>query len=134
MLDGFVREGERIQHGATVLLVERRTSEPSLWSTARNFGRLIGASTEMRRFYPLCERLAATTIPLVIEGETGTGKEVLARTLHEQGPRAAHPFVIFDCTTVPAGLVESELFGHERVQRGSRAKGDEEPTRFEAPR
>jgi DNA-binding NtrC family response regulator len=53
-------------------------------------------------------------VPVVIEGETGTGKEILAEALHEQGPRAAGPFVVFDCTAVLPGLVEAELFGHER--------------------
>jgi DNA-binding NtrC family response regulator len=68
----------------------------------------------MRRIYPLCERLAAAVVPVVIEGETGTGKEVLAEALHQRGPLARQPFVVFDCTAVAANLVESELFGHER--------------------
>ena len=68
----------------------------------------------MRRLYPLCERLAASDVPVVIEGETGTGKEVLAEAIHETGPRARGPFVVFDCTAVPPNLVEAELFGHER--------------------
>jgi DNA-binding NtrC family response regulator len=68
----------------------------------------------MRRLYPLCERLAASSVPVIVEGETGTGKEALAEALHEAGPRAAYPFVVFDCTAVSANLVESELFGHER--------------------
>jgi DNA-binding NtrC family response regulator len=62
----------------------------------------------------LFERLASSVVPVVIEGETGTGKEVLAESLHEQGPRRSGPFVVFDCTAVPPTLVESELFGHER--------------------
>jgi DNA-binding NtrC family response regulator len=68
----------------------------------------------MRRLYPLCEKLAAADVPVVIEGETGTGKEVLAESLHEQGPRARGPFMVFDCTAVSPTLVEAELFGHER--------------------
>jgi DNA-binding NtrC family response regulator len=68
----------------------------------------------MRRLYPLCERLAQTDVPVIIEGETGTGKEVLAESIHEVGTRRACPFLVFDCTTVPTNLVESELFGHER--------------------
>jgi DNA-binding NtrC family response regulator len=59
-------------------------------------------------------RIAASDIPVVIEGETGTGKEVLAEAIHEQGPRASGPFVVFDCTTVAASLMEAALFGHER--------------------
>ncbi len=78
------------------------------------FGRMAGASPEMRRLYPLCARLAASNVPVIIEGETGTGKEVLAEAIHEQGPRALGPFVVFDCTAVSPALVESELFGHER--------------------
>ncbi|WXA81583.1 sigma-54 dependent transcriptional regulator [Pendulispora rubella] len=68
----------------------------------------------MRRLYPLCERLAGSNVPLIIEGETGTGKEVLAESLHDQGPRAREPFTVFDCTAVPPNLVEAALFGHER--------------------
>src|SRR5262249_19105459 len=78
------------------------------------FGRVVGMSTEMRRLYPMCRRLAATNVPVVIEGETGTGKEMLAESLHDEGPRARGPFVVFGCTGVPPNLVESELFGHER--------------------
>ncbi len=82
-------------------------------SVATSFGGMLGASPQMRRLYPLCERLAAAVVPVVIEGETGTGKEVLAEALHECGPLGG-PFVVFDCTAVAPNLVESELFGHER--------------------
>ena len=81
---------------------------------AMRFGRVIGASPEMRRLYPLCERLSASDVPVVIEGETGTGKELLAESIHEESKRADGPFVVFDCTTVAANLLESTLFGHER--------------------
>ena len=111
MLDG----GERIDIGATSITVQRaeHATEVPL-SAATGFGRLVGASPAMRRLYPLCERLAAAAVPVVIEGETGTGKEVLAESLHEMGPRAGGPFAVFDCTAVPPNLVESALFGHER--------------------
>src|SRR5262249_28863861 len=62
----------------------------------------------------VCRRLTASAVPLIIEGETGTGKELLAEAIHEMGPRAKGPFVVFDCTAVPPNLVESALFGHER--------------------
>ncbi len=111
LLDG----GERIDIGATTLTVQRaeHATEVPL-SLATGFGKLVGASPAMRRLYPLCEKLAAATVPVVIEGETGTGKEVLAESLHEMGPRAGGPFAVFDCTAVPPNLVESALFGHER--------------------
>jgi DNA-binding NtrC family response regulator len=78
------------------------------------FGRVVGASPEMRRIYPLCDKIAQSNVPVVIEGETGTGKELLAEALHEAGPRTSGPFVVFDCTAVPPNLAESTLFGHER--------------------
>ncbi len=115
VVEAYLQGGELLALGDTTLRVSRGSpkAEPSL-PNAVCFGRLVGASTEMRRLYPLCERLAQSTIPLVIEGETGTGKEVLAEAIHEQGLRASGPFVVFDCTAVPPNLVESELFGHEK--------------------
>jgi transcriptional regulator with GAF, ATPase, and Fis domain len=68
----------------------------------------------MRRLYPLLERLALSDVPVVIEGETGTGKEVVAEALHERGARAAGPYVVFDCTAVAPTLVEAQLFGYEK--------------------
>ncbi len=111
LLDG----GERIAVGGTTIVVERAEHALEVpLSAAMGFGRLVGESPAMRRLYPLCERLAAATVPVVIEGETGTGKEVLAESLHEMGPRSGGPFAVFDCTAVPPSLVESALFGHER--------------------
>src|SRR6202035_4437834 len=79
-----------------------------------SFGQFVGASEEIRGLYPVMARIAASEIPVVIEGETGTGKEVLAESIHEMGPRAQGPFVVFDCTTVAASLMEATLFGHEK--------------------
>jgi two-component system, NtrC family, response regulator HydG len=115
VLDAYLRGGEVLRIGETTLRVELEHEGVVIpLSNATGFGRMLGASAEMRRLYPLCEKLAATHVPLIIEGETGTGKELLAESLHEQGPRAAGPFIVFDCTAVPPALVESELFGHER--------------------
>ena len=105
---------ETLRIGSTMLRIERQDHSGSPPPSANGFGRIVGASLEMRRLYPLCQRLASTSVPVIIEGETGTGKEVLAESLHELGPRASEPFVIFDCTAVPPNLVETELFGHER--------------------
>jgi two-component system, NtrC family, response regulator HydG len=115
VVDVYLRGGEVLRIGNTVIRVERLEEARTVaMSSATRFGPLVGASLEMRRLYPLCERIAASQIPVIIEGETGTGKEVLAQALHEAGPRAAGPFIVFDCTAVPPNLVESELFGHER--------------------
>jgi len=113
--DAFCSGGELLRVGATTLRVEVRSSKALLdLPEAKSFGLTIGRSAAMRRLYPLCERLAASKVPVLIEGETGTGKEVLAESLHCEGPRAEGPYVVFDCAAVPANLLESELFGHER--------------------
>jgi DNA-binding NtrC family response regulator len=107
--------GEVVRLGGTTLRVTREgTTTDVALSPATAFGKLYGASHEMRRLYPLCEQLAAVDVSVLIEGETGTGKEVLAESLHENGPRRSGPFVVFDCTSVAPQLVEAELFGHER--------------------
>ncbi|MFI5301265.1 MAG: sigma 54-interacting transcriptional regulator [Polyangiales bacterium] len=115
VVDAYVGGGERITLGDTTLLVARTSDvAQAKLPTAARFGKVIGQSPEIRRLFPLFDRLAKTDVPVVIEGETGTGKEVLAETLHEAGPRAQKPFVVFDCTAVPPTLMESALFGHER--------------------
>ena len=107
--------GERIHLGETTLRVDRGEARTNIeLPSATSFGRMTGASPEMRRLYPLCERLAKTSVPVIVEGETGTGKEVLAESLHARGPRANAPFIVFDCTAVPENLMESALFGHEK--------------------
>jgi DNA-binding NtrC family response regulator len=113
VVEAFVYGGETIRCGNTTMHVEsdERPDVPDV-PQATSFGRMIGASLAMRRLYPLCARIARSRVPVILEGETGTGKEVLAEALHEVG--GVGPFVVFDCTTVSPSLVESELFGHER--------------------
>ena len=107
-------QGDLVRLGDSVLRVTRSAPTVVAMPASDSFGRVVGASPEMRRLYPLCERLAAADVPLVIEGETGTGKELLAESLHEKSARANGPFVVFDCTAVPPNLIEATLFGHER--------------------
>jgi two-component system response regulator HydG len=115
IFDAELRGGERIQLGETTLRLDRTAdTAPIALTKTLQFGRVLGASVAMRRIYPLCERLAMADVPVLIEGETGTGKEMLAEALHERGSRATGPFIVFDCTAVPPNLVESALFGHER--------------------
>ena len=75
---------------------------------------LIGESAGLRSVRALVERAAPSDVPVLILGENGTGKELVARALHELSPRAREPFVKMNCAAVPADLVESEMFGHEK--------------------
>ena len=75
---------------------------------------IVWASEAMRRVMAQVERVAASETRVCILGETGTGKELVARAVHERSPRAAGPFVTLNCAAVPAELIESELFGHEK--------------------
>jgi DNA-binding NtrC family response regulator len=76
--------------------------------------RLVGHSPEMVAIYKLIARVAALDTTVLIQGETGTGKELVARAIHYAGPRADRPFVVIDGAAIPEPLFESELFGHER--------------------
>ncbi len=78
------------------------------------FEALIGQSRQMVQIYKLVARVAALDTTVLIEGETGTGKELVARAIHQASARAGRPFVVVDCTALPEALFESELFGHER--------------------
>ena len=74
----------------------------------------VGQSSEMVAIYTIIARVAALETTVLIQGETGTGKELVARAIHYASPRADRPFVVVDCTALPETLFESELFGHER--------------------
>jgi formate hydrogenlyase transcriptional activator len=75
---------------------------------------MIGVSEEFRSLSYLTDLVAPTDSAVLIQGETGTGKELLAKAIHEQSPRHRGPFVKVNCAAMPSGLLESELFGHER--------------------
>lgn len=75
---------------------------------------LVGKSKVMRDLYALVERVALSAAPVLLRGESGSGKELVARALHEAGPRRERPFLAINCTALPEALLESELFGHTR--------------------
>ncbi len=79
-----------------------------------SFGRLVGNSPEMRKVYQVIEQAAPTSASVLITGQSGTGKELVAQTIHQLSPRAPFPFVAINCAAIPETLLESEIFGHEK--------------------
>lgn len=109
----YLIPGCQIAVGETILAFEVASDpivEP-LGEGARQ-GRLLGESVAMRRIFALLPRIAASDSTILIEGETGTGKGLLAELIHEKSPRASGRFAVIDCSAIPQSLIESELFGH----------------------
>ena len=113
--EGYLKAGAAIRLGNTELTfapAEERFEK--LESSADRFGGLIGSSLPMREVFAILERVSPTDITVLLQGETGTGKELAARAIHGSSRRAGGPFVVFDCGAVAPNLIESELFGHEK--------------------
>jgi transcriptional regulator with PAS, ATPase and Fis domain len=113
--EGYLAAGSVIRLGQTEMTfspLEERLE--ILRSSADRFGALIGSSQPMQEMYGILERIAPTDVTVLLEGETGTGKELAARAIHAHSRRANGPFVVFDCGAVAPNLIESELFGHEK--------------------
>ncbi len=107
--------GAEIVVGTTTLRVERDdVAATARVSESGTFGELVGRSTAMLELFATLERVASKALAVLVQGETGTGKEEVARALHTRGPRAAQPFVVIDATALPETLAESLLFGHEK--------------------
>jgi DNA-binding NtrC family response regulator len=105
LLDKAVERGEMLRE---VTLLRRQLKE------SLGIGPILGASPPMQEIYRLIELAAASSAPVLITGETGTGKELVARTIHQMSARAKGPFVAVNCSAIPETLMESELFGHEK--------------------
>ena len=113
--EAFLDHGTEFQLGASKLVFcpLQESSEFAL-SPSESFGEVAGKSVPMRRVFYLAERYAPTDATILIEGETGTGKEILAEEIHRHSPRRDKPFVVIDCAALARELIESELFGHTR--------------------
>jgi transcriptional regulator with GAF, ATPase, and Fis domain len=113
--EAYIRAGSVIAAGAAELkftpFEERIEILPS---DRESMGEMVGKSIALREIFGLVERIAPTDATVLIEGETGTGKDMIARALHGLSPRADKPFIVVDCGAVAGTLIESELFGHEK--------------------
>jgi transcriptional regulator with GAF, ATPase, and Fis domain len=109
----FVPLGGEVSFGKTrVKIVPEEVPLEAKPYAAERLGPLIGSDMRMREIFALVEDIASTDVTVVIEGETGTGKELVAAAIHQLSHRSKKPFVVFDCTNQPKDLVESSLFGH----------------------
>jgi len=102
------------ESGKPARLMREPVGDDELRDVPGRFGGAVGPSLAMRRVFALLARIAPTDLTITLIGETGTGKDVLARAIHEASARRDAAFTVFDCTAVPPSLIESALFGHEK--------------------
>ncbi|MCB1093896.1 MAG: sigma-54 factor interaction domain-containing protein, partial [Verrucomicrobiae bacterium] len=103
----------RKAHEAGLLRKENRQLKAAL-KRQQQPPQIVGQSPQMQEVYRLIQRVGPTDKPILIQGESGTGKELVARALHEASHLADKPLVVINCAALPATLLESELFGHEK--------------------
>jgi DNA-binding NtrC family response regulator len=114
LADAKLIGGELLALGGSIIKIDIDPEEIRLEASDRSyFGELVGDSAVMRELFSQLEKIAAKQVTVLIEGETGSGKEGVAQTLHDASARASGPFVVVDCSAIPTNLVEAELFGHE---------------------
>jgi transcriptional regulator with GAF, ATPase, and Fis domain len=112
--DVYVGDGTVLELGDTAIEIRAIGETTHELPASESFGELLGRSLAMRRVFAIARRAAAALATVLLLGETGTGKDLLARAIHGASPRAARPFLVFDCGAVAPTLVESALFGHLR--------------------
>jgi two-component system, NtrC family, response regulator GlrR len=111
----FLASGDLITLGRTQVRFDLGAAQVAIAVSARDrFGLLVGRSVAQRAVFEVLERAAASTSTVLLEGETGTGKEAAAESIHVESDRRGQPFIVVDCGAIPSELLESELFGHER--------------------
>jgi two-component system, NtrC family, response regulator GlrR len=113
--DAFLRSASLLRLGRAVVRFDFGAESNKLrLSDKAQFGTLVGTSVAMRATFALLERAAATDATVLLEGETGTGKGAAAESIHRLSARRDRSFIVVDCGAIPANLLESELFGHEK--------------------
>ncbi|MEM9191911.1 MAG: sigma 54-interacting transcriptional regulator [Myxococcota bacterium] len=115
IVEGEISPGGLIRVGRTEISFEpKKKWERVPPADEPRFGKMVGDSATSRQLFGLLGKVARTSLSCVLLGETGTGKDLAARAIHDASERSAGPFVVVDCGAVTANLVESELFGHEK--------------------
>ncbi len=115
IFEALARTGSTLRLGRTMLRIQLGLDKNALMlSDKERFGTLVGRSVAMRATFAMLERAAPTDATVLLQGETGTGKEGAAESLCRASNRRGKPFIVVDCSAIPAELLESELFGHER--------------------
>jgi len=117
--EAFLNGGETLRLGSTVLSVQRESAKFAALTDATAFGRTQGTSRAMRKLYPTLHRLAAADDAVLIEGEAGAGKSLLAEDLHLAGPKKDGPFVTLEASTIPITEIEKTLFGDDGLAKSA---------------
>jgi len=114
VIDAYIAPGSTIQVGKSAITFDPLDDAVAvpLWSEAR-LHNLIGGSAAMRHMFELINRFAQSDATVLIQGETGAGKELVADAIHQCSPRRNEPFIVLDCSAIPEQLFEAQLFGHE---------------------
>ena len=111
----FLEPGLEFRIGQVSVTFDQVESDVQITPTHKQqLGKVIGADVKMREIFSIIEKISSTDTTVIIEGETGTGKDVVAQSIHEHSRRKQSPFVVVDCSAIPEHLIESELFGHEK--------------------
>jgi DNA-binding NtrC family response regulator len=115
VLEAYLPPKARLLLGEAEVSFELSRDETDLKiADGERFGALVGASPAMRRLFDELERVAASDATVLLQGESGTGKDVVANEIHRHSARRDRPFVVVDCGGIPDALIEAELFGHEK--------------------
>jgi transcriptional regulator with GAF, ATPase, and Fis domain len=113
--EAWLEPGMPIRVGRTVIRFEHGSGSVEIDLSGREqFYDLIGHGVRMREIFAVLEKVAASDLTVLVRGETGTGKELVARAIHRASKRVQRPLIVQDCSAIPANLIESILFGHER--------------------
>lgn len=113
--EAFLAQGDLIQIGETKIEFQTYDERVQIEPSENNyFGDMVGRSKKMRQIFGVLERISPSQATVIIEGETGTGKELVAKAIHQNSLRKDKPFIVFDCSAVAPNLIESELFGHTK--------------------